>query len=260
MTFNLTPEQWKDIHAFQAQEIERIRSDKTFANEIARTKHFSCIGEWLTPGLGGRVLEAGCGPGRYVALLASLGFDVVGIDPYQHATWDVIRQNPHVELRDGVFAEDLPFPDASFDHVACIAALLYFRDPLLALREMRRVLKPGGRMLLRSNNRHNLYRIFRGRHLDPAASNYCTMRELSELARAAGFEIHHKFSYGFYPPIMEARWWHMVNGTISTRLQERISALTPPLVRMSLILFCTAAPSEREALPTAATTGAQALG
>jgi SAM-dependent methyltransferase len=237
----LSPEQWEAVRAFQAKEIESLATDDEFARRASLTSHYSRIGEWLSPGLKGRVLEAGCGPGRYVALLSKLGFSVVGIDPFpKFPTWKLIKSHCQVEFHDGVFSESLPFPDGSFDHVACMAALLYFRDPDRALAEFRRVLKPGGRLVMRSVNRRNLYRIVRGRHLDPAARNHYTMRELVGLLSDAGFIVHKSFSYGFYPPYLEAWWWYLVNGIISTDVQAAMSLLTPPPLRMSLTLFCTA--------------------
>jgi len=45
-------------------------------------------------------------------------------------------------------AERLPFPDASFDLVTCQLVMIHLADPALALREMRRVLRPGGVLLM----------------------------------------------------------------------------------------------------------------
>ena len=121
----------RQIQDRQRREIERLASDRSFAEERGRLVEYAKIGEWLTPHRG-RVLELGCGPGRFVALLASLGFDVVGVDPLAFPDWERLRVLPNVELRDGVAAEALPFEDASFDHVACLGALLYFEDPATA--------------------------------------------------------------------------------------------------------------------------------
>ena len=80
-----------------------------------------------------------------------------------------LRQETSAELIESVFAEHLPFPDQYFDHAVCLGALLYFKDPRQALLEMRRVLKPGGRVVLRTVNKENLYTLWTRRKLDPAS-------------------------------------------------------------------------------------------
>jgi SAM-dependent methyltransferase len=249
MTFELTPKQWEEVYAYQAKEIESLATDVSYARRASVLAHYSRVGEWLNPNFGRRVLEVGCGPGRYVAMLASLGFDVVGVDPVAYPTWPVIEAKRQVKFMDLVFAEALPFPDASFDHVACIAALLYFQDPTRALVEIRRVLKPGGRMVLRTVSRWNLYHLIKGQDIDPATRNRYNKEEFVKLASDSGFEVDRCFSYGFYPPIFAGRWWHLVNGIISTNTQSAISNLTPSFVRHHLVIFCTAAKSGWSAKP-----------
>jgi SAM-dependent methyltransferase len=244
MSLSLTPQEWQDIYAFQEAELIQLASDEQFARSASLTDHFSRIGAWIKPELGGRVLEVGCGPGRYVAMLASMGFDVVGVDPIPYPTWEMIKSHRQVELADKVFAEDLPFPDASFDHVACIAALLYFNDAKRSLAEIRRVLKPGGRVVIRSVSRWTLHNLIMGRPLDPATRNHYTMAEFVKLAEDAGLPVVQRFSYGFYPPIFKSRWWHATNGKISVNAQGVISALTPAPLRHQLIMFCVAPKAE----------------
>jgi ubiquinone/menaquinone biosynthesis C-methylase UbiE len=243
MAFKLTPAQWQGIHAYQAREMELLASNAEFAQCAAQKNHYSRIGEWITLDRGKRVLELGCGPGRYVALLANLGFDVVGADPCPAAnfpTWKLIASHQEVEFRDRVCAEDLPFEDNSFDQIACLGALLYFSDPSRALSEMRRVLKPGGRLIMRTVNRHNLYRLMTGKNIDPAASNAYTAQELKQLLAESGFLMDRLFRYGFYPPLFTGMWWRLVNGVIPIRVQGFLSFLTPPSVRVNLTAFCSA--------------------
>jgi ubiquinone/menaquinone biosynthesis C-methylase UbiE len=242
MSFQLTQKQWEDIYSYQAKEIEMLATDAEFARRASLLDHYSRIGEWLVPELGRRVLELGCGPGRYVAMLASLDFDPIGVDPVSYVTWKTIKRSREVEFRDGISAESLPFPDSSFDHVACIAALLYFDDPIRSLAEIRRVLRPEGRLVMRSVSRWNLYRLINGKNIDPVARNHYTMGELVRLLSDAGFAVQRTFSYGFYPPFFSGRWWHLMNGGISIETQAAISALTPPPLRSNLVAFC-AAPS-----------------
>ena len=84
--------------------------------------------------LRGRVLDVGCGMQPYRALLQQDSCEYVGLDrPGPLTKPDVIGT-----------AESLPFSDASFDHVLSTQVLEHVVDPLSALRECSRVLKPNG--------------------------------------------------------------------------------------------------------------------
>ena len=97
---------------------------------------------------GACVLEIAPGPGYLAIELAKLGnFRITGID-YSHAFVDICRANAKAagvtaEFRQGDAAH-LPFSDDSFDFVVCRAAFKNFGDPVGALDEMHRVLRPGG--------------------------------------------------------------------------------------------------------------------
>ena len=96
---------------------------------------------------GARVLDVGCGTGAAtVAAAARAGPDglVVGLDPNPEML-TVARRKPGIEWVEGR-AEELPFRDAEFDAVVSQFAMMFFDDRVAALREMQRVLAPGGRM------------------------------------------------------------------------------------------------------------------
>ena len=99
----------------------------------------------IEPGL--RVLDIACGTGEWLAVLASMGAVVSGIDISTRAV-EVCRQR----LPEGIFetgpAETLPFPTQGFDIVTCMGSLEHFLDQPCALREMIRVARPGGRVLI----------------------------------------------------------------------------------------------------------------
>jgi ubiquinone/menaquinone biosynthesis C-methylase UbiE len=101
---------------------------------------------------GARVLEVAPGPGYLAIELAKLGdFHVVGLD-ISHSFVEMARQNARdagvrVTFEQGN-ASSMPFDSDSFDFIICKAAFKNFAEPLEALNEMHRVLKPSGQALI----------------------------------------------------------------------------------------------------------------
>jgi ubiquinone/menaquinone biosynthesis C-methylase UbiE len=99
---------------------------------------------------GERVLDVACGTGvlaRAAAELVGQHGEVVGLDPDEGMLAVAARHRSKIEWRVGV-AESLPFEDDTFDAVLSQFGLMFFRDPLQALREVRRVLRRGGRTVV----------------------------------------------------------------------------------------------------------------
>jgi SAM-dependent methyltransferase len=92
---------------------------------------------------GSRLLDVGCGTGHHLARYRRLGFAVVGVDGSAEMLALARVANPGVPLQRADL-QKLPFPDAAFDVVLSIEVLRYLPDPAPALREMARVLRPGG--------------------------------------------------------------------------------------------------------------------
>jgi ubiquinone/menaquinone biosynthesis C-methylase UbiE len=109
--------------------------------------------EALAAAAGDRVLDVGCGPGFYCAeLLAEVGAtgSVVGIDDSEAMLALAERRcadAANVEFHNAG-ATSLPVPDASVDRALCVQVLEYVADPALALAEMYRALRPGGRVVI----------------------------------------------------------------------------------------------------------------
>ena len=102
-----------------------------------------------------RVLDVGCGPGfvaRRAAELVGKTGRVVGLD-LNESMLIKARETPRlesavtVEWRQGD-AQSMPFDDSSFDVVLVLQALQFCPEPAVALREMRRVLAPGGSLVV----------------------------------------------------------------------------------------------------------------
>jgi O-antigen/teichoic acid export membrane protein/SAM-dependent methyltransferase len=111
-------------------------------------------------GGGGPILEVGCGSGALLAAGLKRGLEIEGVDIA--ARWLVVARR---RLQDAGFfsarltaadAARLPWADASFATVVADSVLEHCDDPLAALREWRRVLRPGGRLVVWSPNRFSL--------------------------------------------------------------------------------------------------------
>jgi ubiquinone/menaquinone biosynthesis C-methylase UbiE len=121
-----------------------------------RRKQFGKLREQLVGRARGRVLEIGVGSGRNLPFYARDLEILLGLDPSRallqmarrHSTWVHFR----VELTEGR-AEDIPLDDHAVDHVVMTWTLCSVGDPIRALREVRRVLRPGGSLLFIEHGR-----------------------------------------------------------------------------------------------------------
>jgi ubiquinone/menaquinone biosynthesis C-methylase UbiE len=151
--------------------------------------------QWLGARAQGRVLEVAIGTGlnlpHYPADTAITGIEL------SPAMLAVARTRAadlgmEVDLRTGD-AQALPFPDASFDTVLCALSLCTIPDPAAAIGQMKRVLVPGGRLLLVDHVGSSWPPIRAAQWLLErltirAAGEHFTRRQLP-LVRAAGFDI-----------------------------------------------------------------------
>lgn len=113
----------------------------------------------------GLILENGCGVGMYAEKLAAFGGTVVGLEYDRERALEARRRSPHVVNAAG---EYLPLPSAAFDLILSHEVIEHVQDDRAAVREMIRVLRPGGRLVLFCPNRgypfetHGIY--WRGRY------------------------------------------------------------------------------------------------
>jgi SAM-dependent methyltransferase len=98
---------------------------------------------------GRRILDAGCGSGPLFAALRDRGAVVTGFDSSAGMLEQARRRlGDDADLRVAELGRPLPFPDAAFDDVVAALVLHYLEDWGPALAELRRVLKPGGRLIV----------------------------------------------------------------------------------------------------------------
>lgn len=107
--------------------------------------------DFLAPAPGQRILDAGCARGRFLKALQPCGADLYGVDLttvfLQHAR----HATSNLRLSQGSLSA-LPFASGSFDGIYCIEVLEHLPDTALAIQELARVLKPGGKLLVVDKN------------------------------------------------------------------------------------------------------------
>jgi ubiquinone/menaquinone biosynthesis C-methylase UbiE len=157
----------------------------------------------LSPGPGDSLLDVACGTGIVARLAADrVGSDgrVVGVDMLPDMLAVAQAADSRVKWQQAT-ADNMPLPDDSFDVVTCQQGLQFFPDKAAALREMRRVSAPGGRLgvavladISRTPALNALADSFE-QHLGPAPAQFVRLvgsmsdaDELRTLVEGAGFE------------------------------------------------------------------------
>lgn len=196
-----------------------------------------------------RILEAGCGQGRWVFHLRRLGFDVTGLDLAQSDLERARRHDPSVPVVRGDVLRTA-FADARFGAVISLGVVEHFEEgPQAALAEVRRLLRPGGVFLVtvptqnllrvavfnRLKDLQWLVRRLRGTALAFEEYRYSRAR-FGRILREAGFELLEMHPDDFLPPrnmglYTDARFFqHPVNrwelngaGRLVSRILDRLS-------------------------------------
>ena len=107
---------------------------------------------------GRRILDVGCGSGPLSAALRDRGAIVTGIDS-SAGMLELARRRlgDDARLRQADLNSPLPFPDSAFDDVIASLVLHYLEDWTAPLAELRRVLTPGGRLIMSVNHPASIY-------------------------------------------------------------------------------------------------------
>jgi len=171
----------------------------------------------IVPAAEGRVLEIGIGSGRNIPFYNPARVDrVIGVDP-DEAMWkrsSMRRAASKVPVeRVGLQGEQIPLDDDSVDTAVITYSMCTIENPVSALEEMRRVLRPGGRMLFLEHGQSPdpLVRKWQGR-IDPIwkklAGGCHSGRPIVELIREAGWKLK-RLEEGYVPgpKVLAYNYW-----------------------------------------------------
>jgi len=151
--------------------------------------------EYLDPKQSERILDVACGVGILSLKIAEKGCEVRGIDSSE----DAINSAKRLAEIAGIAckfeagnAEDLPYPDECFDKIVCSSSLEHFKDDIKALKEMHRVLKPNGKVILTADSfTYPISDDLKNKHRTIAhVVNYYTAETLKERFEIAGFDMN----------------------------------------------------------------------
>jgi len=205
---------------------------------------------------GSRVLDIGCGAGMLAAAAAARAASVIGFDMAEEMVKLARRLHPRLQFEQGL-ADALPCSDGQFDAVVGNLLLPHLPDPDAALRELSRVLAPGGRLALSMWSSPATSR-FLGIVLDavafarapavpgippgPPPWRFSDEKELQRLLSRAGLKSTEIRTIAFRQPVesVDALWDAMLTGTVRTaslvagqpeEVQRRIRASFDELAR-----------------------------
>jgi SAM-dependent methyltransferase len=178
------------------------------------------------PARPGTLLDVGAATGFFVEQARAAGWDAIGVEPSDWAA-AYARNQVGVDVRPGTL-EEMQFPDGTFDVVTLWEVIEHLPDPSVTLAEVRRVLKPGGRLVLSTPDagslaarlsgprwlgwrkvpehlfffdRHNLDRLLVGAGFQPVRHRYAS------LTVSAGFALDRAMSLLALPRRWRAPRW-----------------------------------------------------
>jgi SAM-dependent methyltransferase len=157
-----------------------------------------------------KVLDAGCGTGVYLEELLRLGLNVTGVDEDE----DMLKYATNSRGRGAVLIkaslQDLPFEPSVFDKVISVCTLEFVGDPPPVLKELSRVLKKDGVLLLGFLNKHSPWarlRMEKGKETTSVwhGVNFCCLSDIAGIAFKAGLRMTGFKGAVYFPPEAEGK-------------------------------------------------------
>lgn len=151
------------------------------------------------------VLDVGCGTGRALIDLANSNRICTGIDPlYEVSLKGACKSAEKNGVDIGLvraFSEHLPYKNEKFDLVLLLSTLQHVADQEETLREIKRVLKQDGALLISVPMSKNLFSLFSGPKKPDHFTKIFNLKELTDMLNDSGFSITKTVGCGFFPPL-----------------------------------------------------------
>jgi 2-polyprenyl-3-methyl-5-hydroxy-6-metoxy-1,4-benzoquinol methylase len=174
------------------------------------------------PGPGAKMLDVGCGNGRVLMQLRSVGWQVSGVEPDPKAAAQAVAAG--LEVKVGLLEDSLP--GAHFDAITMNHVIEHLHDPLETLRRCARVLKPGGIISIATPNFSAAGHTYFGRNwfaLDPPRHLVLfTPDSLRQALRSSGFEPEPKIQPREVAHSMFRRSMHIQQGSDPMKNKPRL--------------------------------------
>lgn len=199
---------------------------------VGRRKLFGRILEECTLPRDATILDVGTSTRTNLRLLRDIGFcRVTGLDLSEEAIRYCEAKGFGPVMQGNIC--DLPFPDESYDFILATDIIEHVDDDALALRETRRVLVPGGRVLITVPAFQSLWGLQDERSFHKRRYR---LRPLLQIVQAAGLQPvrYHYFNYLLFCPIWLAR--RMIT-LLGLRLDSEAQVNTPALNRIMTVIF-----------------------
>ncbi|MEM2169786.1 MAG: class I SAM-dependent methyltransferase, partial [Candidatus Bathyarchaeia archaeon] len=139
----------------------------------------------------GRLIDIGCGNGQFLALMRDLGWEVLGVEPDVEAA-RVAEDTFGIKVIPSTL-EEASLPDASADVITMNHVIEHVHDPITLLKECRRVLRPGGMLVVVTPNLNSFGRRLWGKawlHWDPPRHYFIfSAKSLLDCARRTGLQV-----------------------------------------------------------------------
>ena len=127
-----------------------LRGEPSYVWRAGQQRRLDMIVHAAENRIAGRILENGCGVGMYVEHLSPFGGEVIGLEYDHERAAEAGENSPHIINAAGEF---VPISSSTFDLILSHEVIEHVQDDRAAVREMVRLLKPGGRIALFCPNR-----------------------------------------------------------------------------------------------------------
>ena len=127
-----------------------LRGEPSYVWRAGQQRRLDMILKAAGERIKGKILENGCGIGMYVEHLSPFGGTVIGLEYDFERAKEARKNSPHIFNAAG---ESIPLPSGTFDLILSHEVIEHVQDDRAAIREMIRILKPGGRAVIFCPNR-----------------------------------------------------------------------------------------------------------